>query len=198
MNGSTIGELITELRSKNRMSQQDLADFLYVNQGTVSRWERGIRFPDTELIEKMAARFGVDPSVLSQAPLNRADAPEILVVDDEPILLGDVRDTISEAIPESSVHAFRWASDALAYAGAHRIDIAFLDIELVGGNGIDLAKGLLKINPRCNIIFLTSHPEFAKQAVELFCSGYIMKPLNIRKIRDQLEHLRYSVAGISG
>ena len=118
---STIGELITTLRSKNRMSQKDLADYLYVNQGTVSRWERGVRFPDTELIEKMATLFGVDASVLIQAPLNRAEKPDILVVDDEPILLGDVAETVGKAIPESTVRPFRWASDALAYAEKHGI-----------------------------------------------------------------------------
>ena len=198
MNGSnTIGELITTLRSKNRMSQKDLADFLYVNQGTVSRWERGIRFPDTELIEKMAALFGVDASVLIQAPLSHTEIPEILVVDDEPILLGDVAETVSEAIPESTVRPFRWASDALAYAEGHRIDIAFLDIELVGGNGLDLAKGLLRINPQCNIIFLTSHPEYTKEALDMFCSGYIIKPLTPSKIKEQIEHLRFGISGIN-
>ena len=43
MNGSTIGEMITTLRSKNRMSQKDLADCLYVDQSTVSRWLRRTR-----------------------------------------------------------------------------------------------------------------------------------------------------------
>ena len=194
---STIGELITTLRSKNRMSQKDLADYLFVNQGTVSRWERGVRFPDTELIEKMATLFGVDASVLIQAPLNRAEIPEILVVDDEPILLGDVAETVGKAIPESTVRPFRWASDALAYAEKNRIDIAFLDIELVGGNGLDLAKNLLKINPQCNIIFLTSHPEYAREALDMFCSGYIVKPLTQSKIKEQIDHLRFTVPGIN-
>ena len=47
---NTLGELLVALRTKYRVSQKELADYLYVNQGTVSRWERGIRFPDIELI----------------------------------------------------------------------------------------------------------------------------------------------------
>ena len=197
MNGSTIGEMITTLRSRNRMSQKDLADCLYVDQSTVSRWERGIRFPDTALIEKMATRFGVDASVLLDAQLNREDLPRIIIVEDEPILLQDFCSTVEAAIRDTSVHPFRWASEALAFAGAQKVDIAFLDIELVGGNGLDLAWELLQCNPRCNIIFLTSHPEYAREALELFCSGYVMKPLSPAKIREQVSHLRYPVPGLT-
>ena len=42
----SLGDRIASLRAKNRISQKELADYLYVNQGTVSRWEKGIRFPD--------------------------------------------------------------------------------------------------------------------------------------------------------
>jgi len=193
---STIGEMITILRSRNRMSQKDLADCLYVDQSTVSRWERGIRFPDTELIEKMAIRFGVDASVLFDAPLNREDLPQIIVVEDEPLLLRDFCDTISGTLRNASVHPFRWASEALAFARAQRVDIAFLDIELVGGNGLDLAGSLTQCAPRCNIVFLTCHPEYAREALELFCSGYVLKPLSPAKIREQAAHLRFPVPGL--
>ncbi len=194
---NTIGELITELRSRNRMSQKDLADFLYVNQGTVSRWERGIRFPDTELIIKMAEQFGVDPAVMLKAPFNRADTPEILLVEDELVMLDDCYRTLSEALPAASVHPFRWASDALQFAKSCRVDVAFLDIELQGSSGLDLAKELTSLNPFVNIIFLTGHPEYAGEALDLFCSGYILKPLNKNKIRNQISHLRHSVSGLS-
>ena len=179
------------------MSQKDLADFLYVNQGTVSRWERGIRFPDTELIIKMAEQFGVDPAVMLKAPFNRADTPEILLVEDELVMLDDCYRTLSEALPAASVHPFRWASDALQFAKSCRVDVAFLDIELQGSSGLDLAKELTSLNPFVNIIFLTGHPEYAGEALDLFCSGYILKPLNKNKIRNQISHLRHSVSGLS-
>ena len=196
MNGGTIGERITALRIRNHMSQKDLADALYVDQSTVSRWERGIRFPDTELIEKMAIRFGVDTAVLFDAPANRAKLPQIIVVEDEPVLLQDFCSTVSATLPGCAVLPFRWASEALSFAKTQRVDLAFLDIELVGGNGLDLAKSLLQCQPRCNVVFLTSHPEYAREALELFCSGYVMKPLSPAKIREQTAHLRYPVPGL--
>ena len=175
------------------MSQQDLADYLYVNQGTVSRWERGVRFPDTELIYKMASRFDVDPSVLLDAPLNRSGETTVILVEDEPILLEDSDRTL----PMARVGSFRWPSDALAYAKLHRVDVAFLDIELVGGDGLSLARQLMERNPRVNIIFLTSHPEYAGEALNMFCSGYVLKPLSPEKIRAQMAHLRYPETGVT-
>ena len=193
---NTLGELIVALRNKNRMSQKDLADYLYVNQGTVSRWERGVRFPDTELILKMASRFDVDPALLLDAPLNRGAETTVILVEDEPVLLEDSDRTLRETLPMATVSAFRWPSDAMAFAESRRIDIAFLDIELVGGDGLSLARYLMRLNPRVNIIFLTSHPEYTGEALNLFCSGYILKPLSREKILTQISHLRYPEAGL--
>ena len=193
---NTLGELLVALRTKNRISQKELADYLYVNQGTVSRWERGIRFPDIELIQKIASRFDVDPSVLMDAPLNRSGDMTVILVEDEPILLEDSDRTLREVLPEATVASFRWPSDAMEYAAERRVDVAFLDIELVGGDGLSLARYLMDRNPRVNIIFLTSHPEYAGEALNMFCSGYILKPLSPEKIRTQIAHLRYPEAGV--
>lgn len=193
---NTLGELLVALRTKYRVSQKELADYLYVNQGTVSRWERGIRFPDIELIQKIASRFDVDPSVLMDAPLNRSGEMTVILVEDEPILLEDSDRTLREVLPEATVASFRWLSDAMEYAAERRVDVAFLDIELVGGDGLSLARYLMDRNPRVNVIFLTSHPEYAGEALNMFCSGYILKPLSPEKIRTQIAHLRYPEAGV--
>ena len=74
----TIGERITALRTEQHISQKELADLLYVNQGTVSRWERDIRYPDNDLIVRMAKLFGVSSSVLA---VTVADAPVAAVLD---------------------------------------------------------------------------------------------------------------------
>ena len=193
---NTLGELLVALRTKNRISQKELADYLYVNQGTVSRWERGIRFPDIELIQKIASRFDVDPSVLMDALLNRSDEMTVILVEDEPVLLEDSDRTLREVLPEAEIASFRWPSDAMEYAAERRVDVAFLDIELVGGDGLSLARYLMDRNPRVNIIFLTSHPEYAGEALNMFCSGYVLKPLSPEKIRAQITHLRYPETGV--
>ncbi len=54
-----IGQLIMTLRKKRGMTQQDIADRLYVSNKAVSRWERDECAPDISLIPDLAALLGV-------------------------------------------------------------------------------------------------------------------------------------------
>lgn len=58
-------------------------------------------------------------------------------------------------------------------------DIACLDIEIPGMNGLELAKRMKDQCADINIIFVTVYSEYALQAHELYCSGYLLK--SIRK-----------------
>lgn len=46
MNNYVTGQMIKELREKNKMTQQELADIINVSDKTVSKWECGKGFPD--------------------------------------------------------------------------------------------------------------------------------------------------------
>ncbi|MBE6003207.1 MAG: response regulator [Lachnospiraceae bacterium] len=48
-------------------------------------------------------------------------------------------------------------SEAVEYAKTNRIALAFLDIEMGKTNGLELCRTLLEINPRTNVVFLTSY-----------------------------------------
>lgn len=189
----TLGERITQLRIESRMSQKDLADFLYVNQATVSRWEKGIRFPDDDLIIKMASRFGVDPDILLHpAP----ETPIVILVDDEPISLEVNVPMMKESLPVCEVYGFSDGDSALTFAAKKRVDVAFLDIDLFRESGLDLAGKISRICPDVNIIFLTGHPEFMKEAFSLHVSGYVLKPMTQEDYLHEMSHLRYPVAGL--
>ena len=194
MLSGSLGERITALRIENRMSQKDLADFLYVNQATVSRWEKGIRFPDDDLIVKMALRFGVEPEVL----LNPAPpVPCVILVDDEEISLEVNVPMMRKHLPDADIHGFSTGRDALDFAAQNRIDIAFLDIDLFRESGLDLADALASLYPNINIIFLTGHPEFMKQAFAIHASGYVLKPMTPADYLLELRHLRHPVDGLT-
>lgn len=189
----TMGERITQLRTLSRMSQKDLADFLYVNQATVSRWERGVRFPDDDLIYRMAERFGVDPEILLHpAP----EIPIVILVDDEPISLEVNVPMMKESLPGCEVYGFSDSASTLTFAAKKRIDVAFLDIDLFRESGLDLAEKLAAVCPDVNIIFLTGHPEFMKEAFSLHVSGYVLKPMTPEDYLHEMSHLRHPVAGL--
>lgn len=54
-----IGENIRRLRADKGITQEELADLLYVSFQTVSKWERNISYPDVEIIPAIANFFGV-------------------------------------------------------------------------------------------------------------------------------------------
>ncbi len=55
----SLSQTIAELRTANDLSQQELADRLFVSRDLVSKWERGERTPVFRTIEKIAETFGV-------------------------------------------------------------------------------------------------------------------------------------------
>ncbi|MEE1200063.1 MAG: response regulator [Christensenellales bacterium] len=117
----------------------------------------------------------------------------IIIVDDEVHALEELEDTVLGAVAEAEVHLFRKAEDALAFAQTARIDVAFLDIEMRGMNGLQLAKALKDIYGQTNIIFVTSYSEYAVQAFALHPSGYLLKPVGEKELLRELENLRFPI-----
>ncbi len=120
----------------------------------------------------------------------------ILVTDDEPIILQGTAKVIQKCEPEAEVVACPGPMEALEKAKEGVFSIAFLDIEMPGMTGIELAKHLKKLQPDINIIFATSYSQYAEEAFGLHASGYITKPLNVAKVTNELENLRFPVKDV--
>lgn len=116
---------------------------------------------------------------------------KILAADDELHARRVLTEALKEALPEAEVVEFSKPSELLAYAKENTADLAFLDINMRGMTGIELAKKLKEIYPKLNIIFVTGYGEYARDAISLHASGYVMKPVTADKIRQELEDLRY-------
>ena len=77
------------------------------------------------------------------------------------------------------------------------VEVAFLDVEMPGMDGIALAKKITHRYPLCNIIFLTGYSEYMPTAFDLHASGYVLKPFSEKKIADALTHRRYRLPDLS-
>lgn len=100
-----------------------------------------------------------------------------LAVDDEPYALKDLEEALTDAAPGCEIASFSNSAMGLAYAESHKIDVAFLDIELGNVNGLMLAKELKDIQPSIRIIFVTAHEEYALRAFAVHATGYLLKPV---------------------
>ena len=119
---------------------------------------------------------------------------DIIAVDDKRLPLEALTDAIRKAAPEARVRSFRNAADALAAVEEDPCDVAFVDIDMPGTNGIELARSLKAINPLVNIVFATGYSEYASTAFGMHASGYLMKPVEADAVRAELDDLRHPVA----
>ena len=62
-----------------------------------------------------------------------------------------------------------------------------------GMNGIQLAKKLKSKNPLIKIIFVTAYDNYALEAYKLHASGYITKPVNEEKIKEEINELNNTI-----
>lgn len=118
----------------------------------------------------------------------------IIAVDDERPALRLLADAIQEAAPGSTLACFQTAVEALEYAKKNLTDVAFLDIKMREGSGLELAENLIKIKPDTNIIFVSGYSRYMDKAFELYASGFVEKPARAKRIARELQHLRFPVA----
>ena len=121
----------------------------------------------------------------------------VIAVDDEIFALNDLTEVLEECIADTKITGFSKADEALDYARANSIDIAFLDIEMDSMSGLQLAAQLTQINEKTNIIFVTGYSEYALDAFSVYASGYILKPAEKRSVLKALSNLRYPIDTIN-
>ena len=64
MDNEKFGNFIKELRSEKGLTQKELGEKLNITDKAISKWERGISFPDIAVLNSLADFFAVDVSEL--------------------------------------------------------------------------------------------------------------------------------------
>lgn len=190
----SFADTLKQIRTEQGLSQQQLADKLFVDRSSVANWESGRRVPNALLITRIAETLGVEIGTLMTSVNDEQEArPRVIVLDDEKIILRGEMATLEKVMPNALISGFTNTDDAITYAKSNNIRIIFSDIEMGDVNGIELSKEFLKINPRTNIIFLTAYADYSMDAWTTGASGFMVKPITEESLRKQLEHLRYPV-----
>lgn len=188
-----FGKTLRYLRTKQGLSQHQLANRLHVNRVTVSNWEADRRLPDIDTLSSIASVLGVDVSVLLSSAKEITEIPNILLLDDEQITLTEWLSVLKEALPGANIIGFTKPTQAIAYAAEHPVAIAFLDIELGRYSGLDICQKLLNIRPATNVIFLTGYKDYSLDAWKTGACGFLLKPLTVENVREQLSLLRHPI-----
>lgn len=111
----------------------------------------------------------------------------IIYVDDEKPALDNFRLTVAGFLEIEQLELFERGEDALQYAKAHTIDVAFLDMEMPGLHGLALALKLREVCKNTRVIFVTAFSQYAMDAWKVGATGYILKPYTAEDIRGELD-----------
>lgn len=119
----------------------------------------------------------------------------VLIVDDEPAARAKLRRLLAAEADLAELLEAPDAPSALALVRtlAAPPDLALLDIEMPGGNGVQLAAALREAGVRC-IIFSTAHAEHALRAFELAALDYLLKPYTPERLAAALARVREQLA----
>lgn len=111
-----------------------------------------------------------------------------LIADDEPHLARHLAASLQQLWPELEiVHVAEDGIDAAAAIARFMPDLAFLDIQMPGLSGLEVAQG---IEGATGVIFITAHDEHALEAFEHAALDYLLKPLRLERLQRTLARVR--------
>lgn len=117
----------------------------------------------------------------------------ILIVDDELPAVRSLERVVRKVVPDGTIYTTDESKEAISICRQYNVDIAFLDVEMAGMDGITLAKELKKIRPDINVVMATAYAQYSLEAFKIFASGYVLKPVSEADVKEVLSNLRNPV-----
>jgi len=115
-------------------------------------------------------------------------ALKAVIAEDEPVLRAELRETLAVVWPELTICAeAENGVDALHALAAHAPDVLFLDIEMPGMSGLDVAE---QASGRCHVVFVTAYDKYAVAAFEQGAIDYVMKPFSPARLATTVARLQ--------
>ena len=186
-----FADTLKKLRTEKGLSQRELSEQIYVTRTAITKWENGNRLPDAAMIKRLSEVLGVDVNTLLSAVAESDEYPNIILLDDNAVILNGGLSIIEQVIPNASVTGFTKPSEAIDFAKANRVALAFLDIEMGTVSGLDVCRDLLEINPHTNVVYLTAYGNYSLDAWSTGACGFMLKPITPEGVKEQLKKLRY-------
>ncbi|MBU3019360.1 LytTR family DNA-binding domain-containing protein [Paraglaciecola agarilytica] len=113
----------------------------------------------------------------------------VLVVDDEPLAREGLALRLAEYENITVLGCCNNAKQAYDAISVNQPDVVFLDIEMPGKTGLELAEQLREEGSPATIVFVTAFREFAVNAFDFQASDYLLKPFSEERLKECIEKL---------
>ena len=120
-----------------------------------------------------------------------------ITVDDERPMLNALTESVKVSPDIDAVREFSTCTSAIEWLSENNADVAFLDINMRGMGGLALAEKIIELHPECKIVFCTGYEEYALDAIQLRCSGYLIKPITPEAVQKEIDHIKGQKKGVS-
>ncbi len=111
-----------------------------------------------------------------------------VIAEDEPVLRAELRKTLARLWPDLVICAeAEDGYEALQATREHAPHFLFLDIEMPGLSGLELAR---QVSGQCHIVFVTAYDNHAVAAFEEGAVDYIVKPISPARLATAVARLR--------
>ena len=113
----------------------------------------------------------------------------VLVIDDEQPALDELAYLLGQDPRVGSVETTDSVTDALRILHDVEFDAVFLDIQMPGLTGLELAQVLGRFSTPPPIVFVTAHEEHAVNAFELHAVDYVLKPVRAERLAEAVRRI---------
>lgn len=114
-----------------------------------------------------------------------------LIADDEPALARHLQRELTALWPDLQFAPLaRHGVEAAEQIAALRPDVAFLDIQMPGLTGLEVAQG---IDGDTRVVFVTAYDDYAVQAFEQQALDYLLKPVKAERLQRCVQRLQQAL-----
>jgi two-component system, LytTR family, response regulator len=119
---------------------------------------------------------------------------QAIVADDEPLARKKLRQILSEERDIAIAGEGSTAHETIDLVRSTRPQLLFLDIQMPGMDGLDIAAELSSGSSQApHIIFTTAHDQYALRAFEVHAVDYLLKPFSRERLCSAVERARKQI-----
>lgn len=119
----------------------------------------------------------------------------VLIAEDDPDMRFVIRKVVEEVEGVSVIGEAGDGLEAIKLIKELSPQVAFLDIDLPGKNGVELAREIFDIDPWIFIVFATAFSEFRGEAFDVYAFDYLVKPFKMNRVRQTMDRIRLVLSG---